>query len=414
MRLGRFATYLIRPTAIVATLVVTLQPASAQDRSDTILSDPRPLALIEQMIESPLKAKLRSCSGDPIRRTLFSISHRGAPLGYPEHTVEGYQAAAHMGAGIVECDVTFTSDKELVCRHAQNDLSTTTNILTTDLAKSCVGPFQPASAGTKAAAECRTSEITLAEFHSLTGKRDGFDATALTAKDFQNGPVGPRLLQGANDTGILISHRESISLFKSLGVKFTPELKSPAVTMPFDGFSQQDYAQKLIDAYKAEGVPASDVWVQSFDLKDILYWIEHEPDFGAQAVYLDGRYSRGIDPNDPATFKPSMADLKAMGVNYIAPPIWMLLTLRDDEIIPSAYAQDARNAGLELITWTLERSGPLNSGGGWYYQSVSEAIDGDGRLMEVLDVLAQDVGVVGVFSDWPATVSYYASCMGLK
>ena len=33
--------------------------------------------------------------------------------------------------------------------------------------------------------------------------------------------------------------------------------------------------------------------------------------------------------------------------------------------------------------------------------------------MVMLDVLARDVGVRGVFSDWPATVTYYASCMGL-
>ena len=54
-----------------------------------------------------------------------------------------------MGAGILECDVTFTKDLELVCRHAQ-----------------CA--------------------------------------------------------------------------------KMTPELKSPEVPMPFNGFSQQDYAQKMI------------------------------------------------------------------------------------------------------------------------------------------------------------------------
>ncbi|MEL7430875.1 MAG: glycerophosphodiester phosphodiesterase, partial [Pseudomonadota bacterium] len=48
----------------------------------------------------------------------------------------------------------------------------------------------------------------------------------------------------------------------------------------------------------------------------------------------------------------------------------------------------------------------------WYYQTVSDAIDGDGMMYEVLHVLAQDVGVVGVFSDWPATVTYYANCMG--
>jgi len=35
-------------------------------------------------------------------------------------------------------------------------------------------------------------------------------------------------------------------------------------------------------------------------------------------------------------------------------------------------------------------------------------------MLEVLDVLAQDVGIIGIFSDWPATVSYYANCKGLK
>jgi glycerophosphoryl diester phosphodiesterase len=32
----------------------------------------------------------------------------------------------------------------------------------------------------------------------------------------------------------------------------------------------------------------------------------------------------------------------------------------------------------------------------------------------VVDALTKDVGVAGIFSDWPATTSYYASCMGLK
>jgi glycerophosphoryl diester phosphodiesterase len=49
----------------------------------------------------------------------FSIGHRGASLHFPEHTKEGYVAAADMGAGIIECDVTFTKDQELVCRHSQ-------------------------------------------------------------------------------------------------------------------------------------------------------------------------------------------------------------------------------------------------------------------------------------------------------
>ena len=77
-----------------------------------------------------------SCSDGPFKKTDFSIGHRGAALQFPEHTRESYEAGARMGAGILECDVTFTKDKELVCRHAQNDLHTTTNILVTPLASS--------------------------------------------------------------------------------------------------------------------------------------------------------------------------------------------------------------------------------------------------------------------------------------
>ena len=101
-------------------------------------------------------------------------------------------------------------------------------------------------------------------------------------------------------------------------------------------------------------------------------------------------------------------------MRIIAPPIWVLLDLEDGVIVPSAYAGAATAAGLEIITWTLERSGTLEDGGGWYYQSVADAIDDSGDMLVVLDVLARDVGVRGVFSDWPATTTYYANCMGLK
>ncbi len=190
--------------------------------------------------------------------------------------------------------------------------------------------------------------------------------------------------------------------------------------MPFGDFTQDAYAQKMIDEYKAAGIDPSRVWAQSFNLSDVLYWIENEPAFGAQAVYLDDRYEASdddegpIDPMDPATFKPTMAELKGMGVNYIAPPIWMLITTNDaGDIVPSPYALEAQTAGLDIITWTLERSGPLSTGGGWYFQSVTPAITTDGDYYAVLDVLAQQVGIKGMFSDWPATVTYYANCKGL-
>jgi glycerophosphoryl diester phosphodiesterase len=82
-----------------------------------------------------------------------------------------------MGAGILECDVAF-KDKELVCRHAQCDLHTTTNILAVpELAANCTQPFTPADLANKkaASAKCCTSDLTLAEFKRLKGKMDASD-----------------------------------------------------------------------------------------------------------------------------------------------------------------------------------------------------------------------------------------------
>lgn len=398
-------------------LALALSILAAPSFADAVNLGPRPFYLIDQMQDGPLKSELQACRGQEMKPSLFSIGHRGAAMQFPEHTEESYRAAAVMGAGIIECDVTFTKDKELVCRHAQNDLHTTTDILATDLASNCTTGFTPASGDQKAAAECRTSDITLAEFRSLNGKMDAANGDATDLAGYMDATAGWRT-DLYSTKGTLMTHAESIELIKALGGKFTPELKDPAVDMPFDGFSMDDYAQKMIDEYKAAGVPASDVWAQSFNLDVIKYWIENEPEFGAQAVYLDDRYEASdedeglIDANDPSTFKPTMAELKEMGVNYIAPPMWMLVTLEDGKIVPSAYTKEAKAADLKIITWTLERSGPLASGGGWYYQSIKDATTNDGVMFELLDVLAKDVGIEGIFSDWPATVTYYANCMG--
>ncbi len=393
-------------------------PALAGSHATTSVVElgPRPFFLVDNMDEGPLKDKLKGCFAGPFEKSKWSIGHRGAPLQFPEHTVESYTAGARMGAGILECDVTFTKDRELVCRHAQNDLHTTTNILASDLASTCVKGFTPASGDKKASAECRTSEITLAEFRTLNGKMDAANSSATSLEGYMDGTAGFRTDLYAH-RGTLMTHKESIALFDALGADFTPELKSPSVDMPFDGdFTQAAYAQKLIDEYKEAGIDPSRVWPQSFNLEDVVYWINNEPEFGKQAVYLDDSYETvdGWSYSDPATWDNSMADLKAMGVNYIAPPMWVLVTLEDGKIVPSVYAKEAKAAGLEIITWTAERSGLLNNGGGWYFQTIADATNNDGDVFELINVLHEDVGIVGLFSDWPATTTFYANCMGLK
>ena len=208
-----------------------------------------------------------------------------------------------------------------------------------------------------------------------------------------------------------MSHAESIELFKRLGVKMTPELKAPTVDMPFDGFTQQAYAQKMIDEYKAARVKPEDVYAQSFNLDDVRYWLTHEPQFGQQAVFLEDMASEADLPAAIAR----LDSLAEEGVKIVAPPLWALVTLNEsDEIVPSGYSLAAKAAGLDIITWTLERSGPLKDGVGWYYQTLNGAIKNDSDTLILLDVLARDVGIVGIFSDWPATVTYYANCMALK
>jgi glycerophosphoryl diester phosphodiesterase len=412
----RLHSTLLSALLVLAGNLSTAAQDAAQPREPQI--GPRPFYLVDKMKDGPLKTQLAQCTG-PFRKTDFSIGHRGAALMFPEHSRESYIAAARMGAGVIECDVTFTKDRELVCRHSQCDLHTTTNILAVpDLAAKCSQGFSPAdpATGKKASAKCCTSDITLAEFKRLTAKMDGFNPDAKTPEEFLNGTPRWRTdLYAAS--GTLMTHDESIALIKSFGAKFTPELKSPEVPMPFDGdYTQEKYATQMIAAYKAAGIPPEHVFAQSFDLNDILFWVKTEPAFGAQAVYLEDRYEkRGLDPNKPETWKPSMAELKASGVRILAPPIWAMLTLNDKrEIVPSAYAKAAKDAGLDLIGWSLERDGPLNKGGGFYHSSVKAAIDRDGDTLTVLDVLAKQVGVRGMFSDWPATTTFYASCMGMK
>lgn len=397
--------------------------ASAQGPEDDprVQLGPRPFFLVDDMDEGELKTALQQCVNGPFYKTDFSIGHRGAALQFPEHTRESYVAAARMGAGIVECDVTFTSDRELVCRHSQCDLHTTTNILAIpDLAAKCTQPFTPAvidpetnEVVERASAVCCTSDITLEEFKMLSGKMDASNPAATTVEEYLDGTASWRTDLYAAQGGTLMTHAESIALFQELGVKMTPELKAPSVEMPFEGdYTQEAYAQQMIDEYKAAGVAPEDVFAQSFILDDVLYWLENEPEFGAQGVFLDGR---SLDPNDPATWEPDMQALADMGVQIIAPPMQVLVTLdENNQIVPSAYALAAKESGLDIITWTLERSGPLQTGGGGYYASVTDVINNDGDMLTVLDVLAQDVGILGIFSDWPATVTFYANCMGLE
>jgi len=384
---------------------------------------PRPFYLVHGMDKSKLKDRLLQCQNGPFYRSDFSIGHRGAALQFPEHSDVSYRAGARMGAGIVECDVTFTKDGELVCRHSECDLHTTTDIVAIpELNAKCTVPWK--GPGQNPAPHCCTSDLTLAEFKSLKAKMDASDPSATTPEGYLGGTASWRTELYTGRANVL-TFKESIALNQELGVKHTPELKGATHQDRVDAIfnagkpgGQAVYAQKFIDELKDAGVRPKDVWVQSFNLADVLYWIQNEPRFGKQAVYLDD-----IDPTEtPSIPRLTLDELKALkqqGVRIFAPPMWALLAVDDaGKVVPSQYAMDIKQAGLDIITWTFERS-DLRQGAseaGWYYRfdPESKAVKKDSDMYKALDALARKVGILGIFSDWPATVTYYANCMGLK
>ncbi len=316
-------------------------------QDETVQLGPRPFYLVNGLDDGKLKDRLKKCQDGPFYRADFSIGHRGAALQFPEHTKESYQAGARMGAGIVECDVTFTKDGELVCRHAECDLHTTTNIVATPLNAKCSVPWT----GPGSSPKCCASDLTLADFRTLKGKMDASNPAATTPEGYLGGTASWRtdLYTGR---GTLVTLKESIELNKEMGVKHTPELKSgdPARVNAVFG-SQAKYAQKMIDVLKAAGVDPEDVWAQSFNRDDVLYWIQKEPRFGRQAVFLDS-IDPTVAPPIPRMTLDELRQLKKKGVKVIAPPLFALLAVNEDnEIVPSQYARDIKGLGFDIITW---------------------------------------------------------------
>jgi glycerophosphoryl diester phosphodiesterase len=387
-----------------------------RDADQSIQLGPRPFYLVDGMDSGWLKTKLSQCKAGPFYRTDFSIGHRGGALQFPEHSKEAYNGGARMGAGIVECDTTFTKDGKLVCRHSDCDLHTTTNIVTTPLNAKCEVPWT--GPGQNPAPKCCTWDLTLQEFKSLRAKMDASNPAATTPEGYLEGTPSWRtdLYTGR---GTLMTLRESIALNEKNGVKHTPELKGGDAEQIRTIFGGQDkYAQKMIDELRDAGVDPHRVWLQSFDLRDILYWIRYAPEFGEQAVYLDSYDDTVTPPIPPLTFT-ELQNLRAQGVRIFAPPMNALLAVdAGGEIVPSKYAVDIKRAGLKIITWTFERA-DLRQGAskaGFYYDfdPQGKAIKKDSDMYKALDVLARQVRILGIFSDWPATVTYYANCMGLR
>ena len=100
-------------------------------------------------------------------------------------------------------------------------------------------------------------------------------------------------------------------------------------------------------------------------------------------------------PNSPS-LEPEHA-VTAQGVKIVAPPMWALLTVEKGKIVPLQYAQEAKAPGLDIITWTVERSGRIveevlpteGTSSPSFYYSTFDALDNDEAAPDAPDVLAK-------------------------
>ena len=96
----------------------------------------------------------------------------------------------------------------------------------------------------------------------------------------------------------------------------------------------------------------------------------------------------------------------------------LLAVNSSNEIVPSQYALDIKALGFDIITWTFERAdlrkGAAKAGFYYLFDPQGKAVRKDSDMYKALDVLARQVGIIGIFSDRAATVTYYANGMGLR
>ena len=286
------------------------------------------------------------------------IAHRGASGTLPEHTLEAYQRAIDDGADFIEPDLVMTKDGVLIARHDRY-LSTTTNVAD-----------HPEFADRKrrvtdlygSREDWWAEDFTLAEIQTLRA-RQPFPGRPTAFDDQYQVPTFADVLAlavAAAETGEIV------------GVY--PETKSPG---HHEGIGLA-MADPLLSALDTSGVKQAGVaiFVQSFE-PAILRDLKARSDW--PLVQLLSGDPRAI----AAGYEPPLAEIAsyADGVGPNKALLW------SDVGVPSGFVREAHDLGLVIHPWTI-RDDRVGAG----YDTV------DAELTALFDL-----GVDGVFTDFPAT-----------
>ena len=206
---------------------------------------------------------------------------------------------------------------------SQCDLHSTTNILMIpELAAKCSEPFTPAEI------DKATGKVGKESLGQMLYQR--YHPGGIQAAERQDGRRKYRCHDRRR-----ISERHSILAYRSVfgnGYVDDPCREHCPVQIPGgedDSGAEESQCEDAVRRQLHPGSlrPADDrriqgrrrsrgqVFSQSSNCGDVLYWLKNDAEFGKQAVFLDERdLEKTFDHNKPATWKPSMKELGAEGV----------------------------------------------------------------------------------------------------
>ena len=333
------------------------------------------------------------------------IAHRGASGYLPEHTLESKVAAYFTGADYIEQDLAMTKDDQLVVVH-DITLERTTDIMS---------KFPERSRIINGQRHWYVMDFTLEEIKSLRvtegfnipdnsetdGKPADFDVSSATAKYPERFPMWKSSFE-------ISTFQEEIELIQGLNkstgrnVGIYPEFKSPAIHRQ----NNKDISKAALIVLKEYGYDTKDdkVFLQTFDANEnmrIKNELMPEMEMNLNLVQLIAETSwnetQVYDAKDQASnysydwmFEPGAMKKIAEYADGIGPWKPMLIDAKStkDNIIATRMMAEAKKAGLVVHPYTFRKDpGRIPA-----YANDFE---------DMLNIFYNDIGVDGVFTDFP-------------
>lgn len=360
---------------------------------------------------APIVSKYKTLDGN----APLVIGHRGASGLKPEHTIESYTLAIEQGADFIEPDLVLTKDSVLICRH-EPMLAGTTNV--SELPEFASRKTSKMVDGVEYKNEWFASDFTLSEIKKLRAKQ-AFAERPQT----DNGKFMIPTFEEVADLA------KSQTTLKGRTIGIYPETKHPtfhnSLKLPID--------DKLLEMLSKKGWNNSSapVYVQSFEVANLRYirsksTVKIVQLFDADDVTKDGKmvmvapYAQPYDfvvNNDSRTYNDLATDagldfIKSYA-NGIGPwkPFIQPYTFTDkdadgkmDDINGDMQFNDADKTKLpatDLIARAHKRGLVVHA---FTFRNESKRLLSDYKNDPIAEYKHfYDLGIDGVFSDFPAT-----------